>query len=72
MLKLSLSGLILVFDAVQSTAVLTSAKDATILATTMLVAVLSALPEISRWANAFVAGEAFSEPSPGFDTNPKD
>jgi hypothetical protein len=61
MMRFSLSGLILVFDAVHTTAAMMNVTNAIVIGVTTVAAVLGALPEISRWANAFVTGETPSE-----------
>lgn len=61
MLRFSLSGLVLVFDAVHTTAAMTNATNAVIFGVGTVVAIVSALPEISRWATQFVNGDLFAE-----------
>jgi hypothetical protein len=58
MMRFSLSGLVLVFDAVHTTAALMNITNAVVFGVSTVFAVAGALPEISRWANAFVMGDA--------------
>ena len=64
MMRFSLSGLVLVFDAVHTTVSMMNITNAIVFGVSTVVAVFGALPEISRWANAFVAGEMPTEPGP--------
>lgn len=61
MLRFSLSGVLLLFDVAQSSAALSNPKSLACFAATLVVAFVTVLPEVSRLANAFVAGELFGE-----------
>ena len=58
MIRFSLSGIILVFDALHATAELVSAANAVAFGSTFVLAIGTALPEVTRWANRFIAGDA--------------
>ncbi len=57
MLRFSVSGAFLVFEMLHSSASIVGTENLTAAGCTLVLATLSALPEINRLANAFFTGE---------------
>ena len=57
MLRFSVSGAFLVLEMLQSSASIVSTERTAVVGCTLVLAMLSALPEISRIANAWFDGE---------------
>ena len=68
MLRFSLSGVLLAFDVVHSSTALATPTNVAVVGVTLATAVLAALPEVTRWADAFIAGDPLAAESDAAET----